>query len=100
MSKRQVTVNVHIDQLIQMGNQSGMASRAKSKPQSVNVDAIGLAKGITLEVKLKRMGQLRWRVKFACWLLTLAAFVGGFGGIEIIDDNTDEEGANGQQLPE
>ena len=57
----------------------------------VEVDALDFAERITIQVHIKHMCQLQWRIKLACWLISLAAWVAGFGGVEFEDSEDDEE---------
>ena len=57
----------------------------------VVLDTLDFAKRITLEVKFKHMGQWRWRIKLASWLIVVASWVAGFGGVEFEDSEDDEE---------
>jgi len=55
------------------------------------VDVLDLAKCITIQVHIKHMRHCNWRIKFACWLISLAAWVAGFGGVEFEDNEDDKE---------
>jgi len=57
----------------------------------VVLDTLDFAKRITLEVRFKHMDQWSWRIRPALWLMTLAAWVAGFGGVEFEGSKDDEE---------
>jgi len=46
-------------------------------------DALDLAKRITVEMKIKRLGQWRWRLRLALPILQLGAWIGGLGDAKI-----------------
>ena len=53
-------------------------------------DAMKLAKNIIVEVHLKNMRQWRWRLRLALPLIILGAWIGGLGGVEIVEDEEDD----------
>jgi len=52
-------------------------------------DAMDLAKRITVEVKIKHLTKWRWRMQLACWLMSLASWLGCFG--EVVFKAEDEQ---------
>jgi hypothetical protein len=56
------------------------------KQGEINLDALKLMEQVTMEVHLGHARQLDWRMWLCRWLLRLACWVGGFGGIEFVGD--------------
>jgi len=57
----------------------------------MRVNVLDLAKRITVHVSLDHLHQWRWRMKVACWLLDMAAWIGSFGSIEFVTEVKNEE---------
>lgn len=61
------------------------------KPKVVHIDTLDLAKQITVEIVMDNWNQWLWRLKLAQWLMQLAVWVGGFGGVEILEEGEQDE---------
>ena len=63
----------------------------KPTAKILEVDALDLAKRITMQVHIKYTRQLQWRIKLACWLIIVANWAAGFGGVGFEDSEDDKE---------